>query len=104
VDSNLGWKGAEAYVATVPQVFDLWQDPQERYDIFMNNFTEHTWVLVFINDAIKTLMKTYAQYPPRKIQSETYSGPITISQYERFQFVRDQLSKEGFTLALPTGN
>ena len=104
VDSNLGWKGAEAYVATVPQVFDLWQDPQERYDIFMNNFTEHTWVLVSINDAIKTLMKTYAQYPPRKIQSETYSGPITISQYERFQFVRDQLSKEGFTLALPTGN
>ena len=44
VDSNLGWKGAEAYVATVPQVFDLWQDPQERYDIFMNNYTEHTWV------------------------------------------------------------
>ncbi len=23
-------------------VFDLWQDPQERYDIFMNNFTEGT--------------------------------------------------------------
>jgi arylsulfatase A-like enzyme len=104
VDSNLGWKGAESYVATVPQVFDLWQDPQERYDIFMNNFTEHTWVLVSINDAIKTLMKTYVQYPPRKVQSETYSGPITISQYQRFQFVRDQLSKEGVTLALPTGN
>src|SRR5215471_11255890 len=41
VDSNLGWKGAPEYVATVPQVFDLWQDPQERYDIFMNNYTEH---------------------------------------------------------------
>ena len=40
VDSNLGWKGPDKYVATVPQVFDLWQDPQERYDIFMNNFTE----------------------------------------------------------------
>jgi hypothetical protein len=36
VDSNLGWKGAEMYVATVPQVFDFWQDPQERYYIFMN--------------------------------------------------------------------
>jgi arylsulfatase len=23
VDSNLGWKGADKYVATVPQVFDL---------------------------------------------------------------------------------
>lgn len=42
VDSNLGWKGPESYVATVPQIFDLWQDPQERYDIFMNNYTEHT--------------------------------------------------------------
>ena len=44
VDTNLGWKGPEKYVATVPQVFDLWQDPQERYDIFMNNFTERTWM------------------------------------------------------------
>ena len=44
VDSNLGWKGPEKYVATVPQVFDLWQDPQERYDLFMNNFTERTWM------------------------------------------------------------
>ena len=83
VDSNLGWKGAEKYVATVPQVFDLWQDPQERYDIFMNNFTEHTWILVTINEAIGELMKTYVQYPPRKLQSEGYTGPITISQYER---------------------
>ena len=44
VDSNLGWKGPEKYVATVPQVFDLWADPQERYDLFMNNFTERTWM------------------------------------------------------------
>jgi hypothetical protein len=42
VDSNLGWNGSEKYIAAVPQVFDLWADPQERYDIFMNNFTEHT--------------------------------------------------------------
>ena len=44
VDTNLGWKGAEKYVAIVPQIFDLWQDPQERYDIFMTNWTEHTWI------------------------------------------------------------
>jgi len=31
VDSNLGWKGAEKDVATAPPIFDLWQDPQERY-------------------------------------------------------------------------
>jgi arylsulfatase len=103
VDSNLGWKGPDKYVATVPQVFDLWQDPQERYDIFMNNYTERTWVLVTISAAIKDLMKTYVQYPPRKLQSEAYSGPITISNYEKFQWLRDQLQKEGFTIPLPTG-
>jgi arylsulfatase A-like enzyme len=104
VDSNLGWKGPDSYVATVPQVFDLWQDPQERYDIFMNNYTEHTWVLVSINKAIQTLMKTYVQYPPRTLQSETYSGPITLTQYEHFKFMRDQLAKSGVQLELPTGN
>jgi arylsulfatase A-like enzyme len=103
VDSNLGWKGAEAYVATVPQVFDLWQDPQERYDVFMNNYTEHTWTLVTINAAIKELMQTYVKYPPRKMQGEGYSGPITLTQYQRFQHVRDQLAKEGFQLSMPTG-
>ena len=104
VDSNLGWKGPESYTATVPQVFDLWQDPQERYDIFMNNFTERTWTMVTINAAIQKLMKTYVQYPPRKLQSETYTGPITISRFQRFQNVRDQLAKEGFELGLPAGN
>ena len=59
VDTNLGWKGASKYVATVPQVFDLWQDPQERYDIFMNNYTERTWTMVTMSEAIKNLMKTY---------------------------------------------
>ncbi len=104
VDSNLGWKGAEKYVATVPQVFDLWQDPQERYDIFMNNYTERTWTMVSISASINKLMKTYVEYPPRKLQSETYTGPITISGYERFQHVREQLKKEGVTIPLPTGN
>ena len=42
----------------MPQIFDLWEDPQERYDIFMNNYTERIWTLVTIGDAIKTLMKT----------------------------------------------
>ena len=104
VDTNLGWKGPDQYVATVPQVFDLWQDPQERYDIFMSNVTERTWTVVTINAAITDLMKTYLKYPPRKLQSETYSGPLTISQYERFQHHRDSLAKDGFNLPMPTGN
>jgi arylsulfatase A-like enzyme len=104
VDTNLGWKGAEKYVAVVPQVFDLWQDPQERYDLFMNNFTERTWTLVTIAEAIKGLMATYVTHPPRKLQSEGYTGPITLSNYERFQWIREQLQKEGVKIPLPTGN
>ncbi|WP_019450104.1 arylsulfatase [Cupriavidus sp. BIS7] len=104
VDSNLGWKGPEKYVATVPQIFDLWADPQERYDIFMNNYTESTWTLVTFNEAIRDLMKSYIKYPPRKLQSESYSGPITLSQYQRLQYVREALQKEGFSIPLPSGN
>ncbi|MGO4400857.1 arylsulfatase [Achromobacter sp. PAB15] len=104
VDTNLGWKGAESYVAAVPQVFDLWADPQERYDIFMSNVTERTWTIVSMNAAAADLMKTYVKYPPRKAQSEVYDGPITLSQYERFQHIRDGLAKEGFSLPMPSGN
>jgi arylsulfatase len=60
--------------------------------------------MITISDAIKKLMATYVKYPPRKLQSESYSGPITLSNYQRFQFVRDQLAKEGVNIALPTGN
>ena len=104
VDTNLGWKGAAKYVATVPQIFDLWQDPQERYDIFMNNYTERTWTMVPITEAITKLMKTYVQYPPRKLQSMGYDGPIEISKYQQFQWVREQLMKDGVSISLPTGN
>jgi arylsulfatase A-like enzyme len=104
VDSNLGWKGAEKYVATVPQVFDLWQDPQERYDIFMNNFTERTWMGVVMEQELKKLMATYVKYPPRAVQSYGYTGPITLSMYFHLQSVRDMLAKEGIHLSLPTGN
>jgi hypothetical protein len=54
--------------------------------------------------AIKELMKTYVKYPPRKLQSETYTGPITISQYERFQHFREMFAKEGFHIGMPVGN
>jgi len=104
VDTNLGWKGPEKYVATAPQIFDLWQDPQERYDIFMNNYTERTWTLVTFNQEVTDLMKTYIQYPPRKMQSEVYTGPITISRYQNFEWIRNQLKQEGISLPLPTGN
>jgi hypothetical protein len=39
----------------------MWADPQERYDIFMHNFTEHSWTLVTMNSTVRGLMKTYIQ-------------------------------------------
>lgn len=104
VDTNLGWKGAEKYVATVPQVFDLLADPQERYDIFMNNFTDHTWTIVPVEMAVKELMETYVKYPPRKLQSMGYDGPIELSKYQKFQYIREALKTEGVTIPMPTGN
>ncbi|MBN3508752.1 hypothetical protein [Mycolicibacterium nivoides] len=49
-------------------------------------------------------MKTYLKYPPRQLQSEGYTGPITVSQYQRFKYVREQLAADGVNIALPTGN
>ena len=104
VDSNLGWKGPESYVATCPQIFDLWADPQERYDLFMNNFTERTWMGPVMQMELKRVMGTFIQYPPRKLQSDGYTGPITISAYEKFGWLRDQLKRDGVSIELPTGN
>jgi arylsulfatase len=60
--------------------------------------------MVTISEAIKTLMNTYVDHPPRKLQSMGYDGPITISGYQKFQWVREQLSKDGIHIPLPTGN
>ena len=37
-------------------------------------------------------------------QSGSYSGPITLQQYERFQYIRNMLEKEGIKIPIPTGN
>ena len=103
VDTNLGWKGSEKYVACTPQIFDLWADPQERYDIFMTSFMESTWSLgIFANVADK-LMDTYVKYPPRKKQSLGYSGPLKLSNYERFKHVQKQLQEQGFSVGFEGG-
>jgi arylsulfatase len=104
VDTNLGWKGPEKYVATAPQIFDLLQDPQERYDILSTNWTESSWIAPIMGEETKKLMQSYVQYPPRKKQSITYTGPITISNFEKYEWLREQLKKEGFNLSMPTGN
>jgi arylsulfatase len=60
--------------------------------------------MVTISASIQALMKTYLQYPPRKLQSGSYTGPVTLSDYEKFQSVRELLQKQGISLPMPTGN
>jgi len=95
---QLGWRGDETYVATVPAIYDLWQDPQERYDLFMNSFTEKTWTLPVFNKAIQDLMKTYVQYPPRQLQGETYMGNETIPRFRNIQEAKKMLEEKGMKL------
>lgn len=89
VDTNQGWKGPSSYVAAVPQVFDLMQDPQERYDIFMTNWTEKTWVAASSANIVKDFIATYVKYPPRKMQSEILQMPLTIDQFRGMQGLKD---------------
>jgi hypothetical protein len=69
----------------------------------MNNFTERTWLGPVMQEALEKIGKTYIQYPPRKMQSDGYTGPITISNYERFTHIREQLQKEGVKITLLPG-
>jgi arylsulfatase len=70
----------------------------------MNSFTENTWLAAVMGEEVKSLMMSYVKYPPRKSQSLSYNGPITLSQYEKFGWLREQLAKDGFQITLPTGN
>ena len=54
-----------------------------------------------MGEAVKKLMDSYVKYPPRKLQSDGYTGPITITNFQKFQWLRDQLAKDGFSLGLP---
>ena len=89
----------------MPQVFDLWQDPQERYDIFMNNFTERTWMVVDHRRAIKKLMKTYVQVSAAQAAERRLHRPDhAVGLPEVPVRSRNSLAKEGVSMPMPTGN
>jgi arylsulfatase A-like enzyme len=100
VDSNLGWKGPGKQISITPQIFDLLQDPQERYDIFMNNYTESTWAMPVVGAQIKELMASYIKYPPRKLQAENIPN-ISLTQYQLLKGFTEQLKQQGFSFSLP---
>jgi hypothetical protein len=78
----------------------LGANPSQR----SSGYTERTRAMVSIGDAIAKQMKTHVEYPHRPLQSLSYTGPTLLSDYFRFQNVRDQLSNEGIGRTLPTGN
>ena len=88
----------------MPQVFDLWQDPQERYDIFMNNFTERTWTMVTISESIKKLMKTYVQYRHARCKAKCTLARSRFASMNGSSTFRNSLAKEGVHIPMPTGN
>lgn len=92
-ETHTGWRGPEKYVATAPQLFDLQQDPGEHYDMFMTNWTEKTWTMVMFNDVLKKVMESYVKYPPRSIQSASYSGEIKNSQYQIIERLKSRLNE-----------
>ncbi len=73
--SGSRWRGAARYVAEAPRLFDLWQDPQERYDIFMAKWTEKTWMIRPIGQKAMELLATYKKYPSRPVQTLVLGAP-----------------------------
>src|SRR5262249_44354759 len=64
-----GWRGAASHTAIVPELFDLWQDPQERYDIFMTSWAEKTWQAPQMAERLLSLLPSYQKYPNRPLQT-----------------------------------
>lgn len=63
------WLGPAVYTAEGPRLYDLWQDPQERYDILMTHWTEKTWMMGPIGQMAQELLASYQEHPNRPIQT-----------------------------------
>lgn len=90
-ESHTGWRGPDKYAATVPRLYDLQADPGEHYDIFMTNWTEKSWTMPIFNDLLKKVVDSYVKYPPREVQSVSYSGPVRNSQFQQVEALKDRL-------------
>jgi len=92
---ELGWRGPDKYIATVPAIYNLWEDPQERYDVFMTTGRENTWTMPSFGEEMKKVIGTFKQYPPRPLQSETFSGEMTIDRFRIIQKLVPELKAKG---------
>jgi hypothetical protein len=65
----------------------------------MTNFTEKTWTMIMFNHAVTKLMKSYEKYPPRKMQSDFYDGPMTIERFRKIEAIEAILKKKGIDIS-----
>jgi arylsulfatase len=49
------------------------------------------------------IMKSYETYPPRKMQSEVYTGPMTIERFRKIEEIKDLLKKKGIQIPVLDG-
>jgi arylsulfatase len=82
---RLGWRGAAEYTNVAPELFDLWQDPGERYDIFMTNWAEKTWAAPQLGAKALSLLPTYKQFPNRPVQTAGISGALFVADDAQVQ-------------------
>jgi hypothetical protein len=80
-----GWKGAEEYTNIAPEMFDLWNDPGERYDRFMNGWAEKTWQAPQMGARALSLLPTYQKYPNRTLQTAGLSGEMFAAEDAQVQ-------------------
>jgi len=95
---QLGWVGAEKYVATVPEIYDLMMDPQERVNIFMNSQTETTWAAPIMTQQLQKVMESFVKYPPRPVQSDSYAGPMSISRFRTIEQAKKLMEQKKIEL------
>ncbi len=80
-----GWRGAASHTAIVPELFDLWQDPQERYDVFMTSWAEKTWQLPQMADRLLGVLPSYKEFPNRPLQTAGISYAVFDAQDAQVQ-------------------
>jgi arylsulfatase len=80
-----GWRGAEQYTNIAPEIFDLWNDPGERYDRFMTGWSEKTWIAPMIGHQALSLLPTYEKYPNRPLQTAGLSGAMFYAEDAQVQ-------------------
>lgn len=95
---KLGWLGDAQFVAVVPALYNLYEDPQERYNVFMTTGRENTWAASIFGRAMKKVVQTFVAYPPRPLQTEATERELTINRFRILQQLVPQLKAKSIDI------